>query len=218
MEFETVKLKSESNQSQIEFENTELKTDTLNNLIKEVEKTETNPKGAGRHKANCDCDKCKLKRGEKTDEKIKKVENQTSNNNQTVNSNTISPNEFEKVVSEYQTTKQVIQNGSVANNPNNGLNQPPSVQPILISGYVFLICIDAVIPALVIKLFKYINKKAANLEAKDIKLDKDQLKALEPIADQAAKIIFENMHPVSALFLGLGFIYIGNTMAVLDEK
>jgi len=191
----------------------------IENLAQQIDEVNINtekiiePKSEtrGRHKLDCECEKCKLKKGQTqnadTKEKINPVKKETAKSNVIVEET-----DFNKIVSEYETYKP--ENVVGAN------NQPIQQQQgfkILISGYVFLMCLDAIIPRAFIKIFKIFNKKAQKLDVKKIKLTKEQLKSLEPMADQVAQHLFGNMPPLPALIVSMSFMYVGNIMTEMDE-
>lgn len=86
--------------------------------------------------------------------------------------------------------------------------QPIVEQPALVTGYMLLIVCDAFIPAII---GKFIAKKTGKKAALK-KLDKDQLKELQPLADAAAKKMFSGVSEVPAFFIAYGCIALTNNM------
>jgi hypothetical protein len=97
-----------------------------------------------------------------------------------------------------------------------GIVNNPSVTPV-ISGYMLLLICDFVFPSVIVlvigKLSKNLKKK---IVAKNLKLTKEEKKELEPLANEAVKYMFSDMHPLTAFAVSLGSIYIGKTFEQLD--
>lgn len=87
----------------------------------------------------------------------------------------------------------------------------------LISGYLLLVCINTVMPNIIIYIFGMFNAKVKKVNPKDIKLDHQERKDLEPIADEVAKIVFAEMNPMSSFLLSLSFMYGGKLLNALDK-
>lgn len=89
--------------------------------------------------------------------------------------------------------------------------QQPSIEaaaekPSLITGYMLLVICDAVIPSLI---SRFIAKKTGT--KKQIKkLDKTQLDEMRPLADAAAKKMFENVSEVPAFFIAYACVTFSN--------
>lgn len=182
------------------------------------ERSDKNPRGAGRHKRGCNCEKCEAKRqGTKPNaEQAAPVEKKASGADKLKSF----LDEFPETAN--KPTQQPTQpEGSPATQqPTQPAQQPaPTVTP-LISGYVLLLVTNAIAPAVVMRVMKLIKPdaiKKGQLTAKKIALTKEQRQELEPVANEAAKYIFANMHPVQAFIISAGFIYFGNAMAAIDE-
>lgn len=110
----------------------------------------------------------------------------------------------------YSKTKQKIE----AN-----LEQPP-VEHVnqIMSGYLFLLIIDFAFPSLFCfvynKLFKDKHKKS--IRASELKLSKEELEQLQPIADEVVKKLLINVNPVWVLIISMGSIYFSNFVALTD--
>lgn len=79
-------------------------------------------------------------------------------------------------------------------------------KPSLITGYMLLVICDAVIPAII---GKFIAKKTGT--KKQIKkLEKGQLEEMRPLADAAAKKMFENVSEVPAFFIAYACVTFSN--------
>ena len=81
-------------------------------------------------------------------------------------------------------------------------------QPSLVTGYMLLIICDAVIPKIVGSFIaKRTGKKAAIK-----KMDKEQIKEMQPLADAAAKKMFSGVSEVPAFFIAYGCITLTNNI------
>ena len=81
-----------------------------------------------------------------------------------------------------------------------------------VSGYLFLICIDAVFPELLIQLFSFYDKKFKQINPKNLKLEQSEIKELEPLADEVVKELLGQMNPTSQFLLAIAFLYGGKLM------
>lgn len=101
------------------------------------------------------------------------------------------------------------------------VNTPPATPPIdvskFITGALLLIVMDAVIPTALIFLVGMFDPKYKDVQKKKLKLDSDEKKALEPLADEIVKYIFTNINPITAFFLCTTVIY-GSKLMTLDEN
>jgi DNA polymerase III alpha subunit (gram-positive type) len=204
MEFEKVYSDETAPVQNIVADNiTEIK---VNETINPDAKSETR----GRHKLGCDCLKCQAKRnGETKPTETKDGATVKEPKQKTVASNiSIDENDFNSIVGQYEAYKP-------ENVVNNTTTQPEGFK-VVISGYVFLMCLDAILPRAFIKVFKMFDKKAQSIDVKKIKLTKDQIKGLEPMADKVAGNLFANMPPLPALIVSMSFMYAGNIMGELD--
>lgn len=97
-----------------------------------------------------------------------------------------------------------------------GITNNTNMSPV-ISGYMLLLICDFVFPSVIVlvigKLSKNLKKK---IVAKNLKLTKEEKKELEPLANEAVKFMFSDMHPLTAFAVSLGSIYIGKTFEQLD--
>lgn len=128
-------------------------------------------------------------------------------------SNDYSDYSQKKLFSDIKTQSTVLPNGTDA-------NALPNVPPIdvskFITGALMLIVMDAVIPTALIFLVGMFDKKYKGVSKKKLKLDSDEKKALEPLADEIVKYIFTNVNPITAFFLCTTVIY-GSKLMTLDD-
>ena len=156
----------------------------------------------GRHKKTCTCDKCKAK-GQTADESpapqsaIKPL-----SNTKVTDSNPLD-------LSEFKTGTPVT-----AQSPN-----PAEVNAAkYITGGMLLILIDALLPAVIVKIFHYASPKTKGaLKAKAVKMSDEQMEALEPLANEAMKEVFLQMSPMNALLFGLFATYAGNALSAFSD-
>jgi hypothetical protein len=81
-----------------------------------------------------------------------------------------------------------------------------------VSGYLFLICLDVVLPEMLIYIFGMYDKKFKEINAKDLQLTEDEKKIIEPLADEVVKELFGTMSPVSQFIFTMSFMYGGKLM------
>lgn len=86
-----------------------------------------------------------------------------------------------------------------------------------ISGALLLIVMDAVFPSAIILIAGYVDKKYKYVDKSKLKLEKDEKKELEPLADEMIKIFFGMVHPAVAFFVCSGLLYAGKLMS-LEES
>ena len=171
------------------FENAnEVKQGPKKESIETVEKVENR----GRHKKDCDCEKCKAK---------KKPESKPENKGESL----------EQTLSKYKEEK-----------PN--ANAPAPARMIdaskFVSGALFLVVMDAVFPMLIIYVGSMFNEKLAHIKdssRKKLKLDADEKKMLEPLADEIVKYMFGDSDPRVIFFVALGSIYYSKIDSLSDE-
>lgn len=160
----------------------------------------------GRHRLDCQCEKCAAKR---TPAQPQQAPAQPQGPKPTT-AGVYDANPFN--MSEYQTAAVV--------NPE--VSQPEQVNVgKFITGGLVLVVANSLVPMAVLKLLKWIDPEAAELgiSSQDIKLDDDQIKDLEPLANEAIKTVVMDMPPMQALLIVLAMVYTGNTTtAVLDAK
>lgn len=163
----------------------------------------------GRHKKDCDCNKCKEKKG------VSSFENQTysgENSNlsqtlQTGTSNSKISNSNPLDLSEFKKTE------LNANSPNE--TEVNAVK--YITGSLLLMLIDAVAPTVLIKVLGMTNEKYKKLSSKKVRLTKDQREDLEPLANEAVKQMTLNMNPMTAFFVCTSLIYATNIMTAVED-
>lgn len=76
----------------------------------------------------------------------------------------------------------------------------------LITGYLLLIAIDAIAPGVIVLLLRTATGRR-DVTADALRLGPDDRKAVEPLADEAAKYISGRLNPVTALAVVLGSLY-----------
>jgi hypothetical protein len=87
-----------------------------------------------------------------------------------------------------------------------------------INGAMFVSMIDLILPAALLFIAKQFDLVSDKVKADDIRLSKKQIDNIEPIAEEVAKEVFNNMSPVSALLLSLATAYMGNIIEVGTKK
>ena len=164
----------------------------------------------GRHKKDCNCDKCQEKKG------VTSFENQTSsgensNNGQTIQTGVTNSSKISNTnpldLSEFKKTE------LNANSPNE--TEVNAVK--YITGSLLLMLIDAVAPTLLIKVLGMTNEKYKKIPSKKVRLSKDQREDLEPLANEAVKQMTLNMNPMTAFFMCTSLIYATNIMSAVED-
>ena len=163
----------------------------------------------GRHKKDCQCDKCKSKTSDKIDSDSN-VENENlgndvdskigNQNSKISDTNPLDLSEFKKV-----------EISSQSSNPNE-VNASK-----YLTGAIVLMMIDAVIPSVLIKMMSMANPKYKSIKTKEIKLSKEQKNDLEPLADEVVKQMTVTMSPMTAFLVCTSLIYGTNIMTATDE-
>jgi hypothetical protein len=163
----------------------------------------------GRHKKDCQCDKCKSKTSDKIDSDSN-VENENlgndvdskigNQNSKISDTNPLDLSEFKKV-----------EISSQSSNPNE-VNASK-----YLTGAIVLMMIDAVIPSVLIKMMSMANPKYKQIKTKEIKLSKEQKNDLEPLADEVVKQMTVTMSPMTAFLVCTSLIYGTNIMTATDE-
>lgn len=165
-------------------------------------KTETR----GRHKKDCTCERCLAKKGisqDRVNTASPAIPAGSFESGRSISdSNPLNLDEFRKV---------------------EGVNQSSTPEQVnagkFITGGLLLICVDALMPATIIKVLSIFDKDLKTIKTKEIKLSSEQIEDLEPLANEAVKGIVMTMSPMSAFLTALMMVYAGNTMsAVMDRK
>jgi hypothetical protein len=161
-------------------------------------KTETR----GRHKKDCTCERCLAKKGIASPASTASSAGSFESGRSISDSNPLNLDEFKKV---------------------EGVNQSSAPEQVnagkFITGGLLLICIDALMPATIIKVLSIFDKDLKTIKTKEIKLSSEQIEDLEPLANEAVKGIVMTMSPMSAFMTAMLMVYAGNTMsAVMDRK
>ena len=157
----------------------------------------------GRHKKTCTCDKCKAKNGtqaqaEETPSALKPL-----SNTKVTDSNPLDLSEFKTAAP--PVTPQSANPGEV-----NAAKY--------ITGGMLLILIDALAPAIIVKIFHYVSPKTKGaLKAKAVKMSEEQMEAIEPIANEAMKEVFLQMKPSQALIFAIFATYAGNALTAFAD-
>jgi hypothetical protein len=86
-----------------------------------------------------------------------------------------------------------------------------------VSGALFLIAIDIIMPTLSMTIAGFIDKRYKHIDKKHLKLTTDEKKELEPIAEQVVKVLFGYVHPVVAFGVMLSIMYMGKVMMISDS-
>lgn len=163
----------------------------------------------GRHKKDCQCDKCKSKTSDKIDSDsnvenenlVNDVDSKIGNQNSKISdTNPLDLSEFKKV-----------EISSQSSNPNE-VNASK-----YLTGAIVLMMIDAVIPSVLIKMMSMANPKYKSIKTKEIKLSKEQKNDLEPLADEVVKQMTVTMSPMTAFLVCTSLIYGTNIMTATDE-
>jgi hypothetical protein len=157
----------------------------------------------GRHKKTCTCDKCKAKNGTQTPAEETPSALKPLSNTKVTDSNPLDLSEFK--TNSAPITPQTQNQGEV----NAGK---------YITGGMLLILIDALAPAVIVKIFHYVSPKTRGaLKAKAVKMSDDQLEAIEPIANEAMKEVFLQMKPSQALIFAIFATYAGNALTAFAD-
>ena len=156
----------------------------------------------GRHKKTCTCDKCKAKgQTQPADETANPLKPLT--NTKVTDSNPLDLSEFKTAAP--PVTPQSANPGEV-----NAAKY--------ITGGMLLILIDALAPAIIVKIFHYVSPKTKGaLKAKAVKMSDDQMEAIEPIANEAMKEVFLQMKPSQALIFAIFATYAGNALTAFAD-
>lgn len=163
----------------------------------------------GRHKKDCECDKCKVKKGieQNSNSDVANTDSNSVDNNQFGNqnskitdSNPLDLSEFKKVEISTQSNNQSEVNASK-----------------YLTGAIILMMVDAVIPSVLIKMMSIANPKYKSIKTKEIKMSKEQKNDLEPLADEVVKSMTVNMSPMTAFLVCTSLIYGTNIMSATDE-
>jgi hypothetical protein len=88
---------------------------------------------------------------------------------------------------------------------------------VLISGYVLLTILNAIMPSLLVTLLGRFIPKVKKVNPKNIALDKDEIEMLQPSADELVKSIFSTMSPVNQFFFAYTIITAGKLMLEIQS-
>ena len=156
----------------------------------------------GRHKKTCTCEKCKTKNGTAEQAKEATPAPAPITNSKVTDTNPLNLDEF-------KTAQPVTPQTSNPAEVNAGK---------YITGGMLLILIDALAPAIIVKIFHYVSPKTKGaLKAKAVKMSDDQMEAIEPIANEAMKEVFLQMKPAQALVFAIFATYAGNALTAFAD-
>lgn len=166
----------------------------------------------GRHKKNCNCDKCVSRYGVRDENGNSVNTPQEPKEKQTFNSSASNPtfdvemnvdDAFDNAISTFKNSGKQEQNGNDQSQRDFEYQERTTTQ---ISGLMLLTIIDMVAPFLMVKIFGFFDKKYAKVDTLDMKLDAAEKKDLEEVADIVAKE-YVNMSPSVLLVVCLGSLY-----------
>jgi hypothetical protein len=175
---------------QMEIETNDISTPEVKIEIPKNEFPDPKLFKSGKHKKTCLCEICD--KGEVKPPKEKKTESAKSS--------------FDDAISEMNQNKpdQIpLEQGEL------NLGDTQNAEPInaaQISGVMMLTIIDFAAPFVIVKMMSLFSPKYKDINLQKIKLDHQEKKELEEIADLVAKE-YVNMSPIMLLTLGLGAIY-----------
>lgn len=115
---------------------------------------------------------------------------------------------IEDIKSDTGSETNISDNGKTINNgedDENSEDNSPRFQ-VFISGQLLLGISDAIFPAIIIKGSKFVGYKHKKTRS-ELMLTDNEREMLEPIADQAAIEIFNQMSPLQQFFVALGAMY-----------
>lgn len=90
------------------------------------------------------------------------------------------------------------------------LDEKMKAYKVFISGRLLLVMCDAIFPRVIFGGAKWVGYKSDKKSWQDIKLTKEQIEELEPIADEIVDYIFDNVHPLAQFSMALGASYAEN--------
>ncbi len=155
--------------------------------------------GRGRHKKGCLCEKCVAKRSSG------QPDNKGFANN--------GSEKLDSATNAYRKVSAPVGAPPVNNDPKKDyvdLSQ-------YISGALFLIALDSVMPALITTIMGVFDKKYKRADKSKLKLTATEKKELEPLADQVVKVLFGMVHPAIAFGITVSLMYMGKVLSLEDE-
>lgn len=176
-------------------------------------KSETNPKGAGRkpltpeQREARDKAKLELKQsspGSASEAPGEKKPNQTQ---------APAKDAKDSLVNDLTKYKNVTQGA----NPANAAGPQQIDLSKYISGALLLICMDALMPGIVLYIAGMVDRKYKGVKASKLRMSKEEKTELEPLADEMVKLLFGFVHPAIAFLIAVGVIYAGK-LFTLDES
>lgn len=193
----------------MEFTNIENKTEPISEIIKNPE-IKSEPQTEIKTENNLETEKPK-KRGRPKKTEIETIETKPEKTEKIKIDSEKGKTDLKTFLSDFKT-----ENPTSTQPTAEGITNNTNMSPV-ISGYMLLLICDFVFPSVIVlvigKLSKNLKKK---IVAKNLKLTKEEKKELEPLANEAVKYMFSDMHPLTAFAVSLGSIYIGKTFEQLD--
>jgi hypothetical protein len=145
----------------------------------------------------------------------KKLITQPNNEPENLQESNIIPGEVEAMLADFKEVPIIEEQISDENDENGKVKtrrkkDKKVINSSIISGALFLLFIDLVIPNLITLINNKVSKK--KISAEMLKLSTDQRKELEPLAEEVAATINLKGNPTTVLVLSLGAIYLSNFM------
>ncbi len=180
----------------------------LKNLDQMEVQTEKKKETRGRHKLTCECEKCQAKRAAK---KAAEEQPEPEPTQATEPKPYATPEATTSIESEFDSAINLF-NSKIPDEPEEAEDTEQEEEPdrpsnaAQISGYMMLTIIDLFIPFLIVKLVSMFSPKYKGVDISKIRLDNEEKKDLEEIADAVASE-YVNMSPATLLVVCLASIY-----------
>ena len=190
--------------------------ENLNNVlettveIKPVEKVEKR----GRHKLSCQCEKCEARKN------IKKMESEykkeTTIEEKTVENDSDDFTDFEAAMNQFNDTinESDLDTETTTEKQISDQNKE-TLKPASVSGMMMLTVIDLAAPVLMLKIFGFFDDKYKDVDVRNVRMDKEEKKDLEELADIIAKE-YISMHPLTLFAVSLGAVYYSKISAEIQ--
>jgi hypothetical protein len=147
---------------------------------------------------------------------------QTKTAKETALTNTVNPGEVETMLKDFTEAPEMSaplndeENSEIEDKKTRKKREKKVINSSIISGALFLLFIDLVIPNLISTINNRVSR--SKIGAEMLKLTTDQRKELEPLAEEVARLINIKGNPVMILSLSLGAIYLSNFMVLKGTK
>jgi hypothetical protein len=147
---------------------------------------------------------------------------QTKANKETAVINTVNPGEVETMLKDFTEVPEISEPlnneepAEIEGKKTRKKRDKNVINSSIISGALFLLFIDLVIPNLISVVNNRVSR--SKIGAEMLKLTTDQRKELEPLAEEVARLINIKGNPVMILSLSLGAIYLSNFMVLKGTK